>query len=185
MKGVVVKFDEERGFGFIRSRRTQEDVFVHIKDVKGQMPLREGQYVTFGIHMTERGLSARQVRPGKQQLTPQEQYGIVAMLGIALLFVLMFQQDWHPVLSYLLAINAITFLFYGSDKAIAGTSFTRVPESILHGLAVFGGSPAALLRQRLFRHKTAKKSFQLMYWFIVALQIALLIVLQARGLIEI
>jgi len=36
--GTVVRWDEARGFGFIRSPGTDADVFFHIRDVKGVMP---------------------------------------------------------------------------------------------------------------------------------------------------
>lgn len=80
----------------------------------------------------------------------------------------------HPFAAYLVAVNLVTFLFYGYDKLIAGTSLLRIPEAILHALAVAGGSPAGLVAQRVFRHKTVKGSFQLVYWLIVVLQLGVL-----------
>ncbi|HEY9147657.1 MAG TPA: DUF1294 domain-containing protein, partial [Gammaproteobacteria bacterium] len=75
-----------------------------------------------------------------------------------------------PLLAYLAAVNLITIMMYGYDKAVAGTGKVRVPELLLHLLALLGGSPAALLAQRLFRHKTRKAPFQLVFWLTVALQ---------------
>jgi uncharacterized membrane protein YsdA (DUF1294 family) len=68
-------------------------------------------------------------------------------------------------------VNLATILLYGYDKAVAGGRKTRVPEKVLHLLALLGGSPAALLGQRLFRHKTIKASFRTLFWLIVALQL--------------
>ena len=70
----------------------------------------------------------------------------------------------------LAGLNAATVLLYGYDKAISGGTRTRVPEKVLLLLALLGGSPAALLAQQLFRHKTVKPSFRRMFWLIVALQ---------------
>jgi uncharacterized membrane protein YsdA (DUF1294 family) len=56
---------------------------------------------------------------------------------------------------------------------IAGTDKLRIPENNLHALALLGASPAGLTAQKFFRHKTLKGSFQLIYWLIVLLQIAL------------
>ena len=78
------------------------------------------------------------------------------------------------LVSYLLSINLVVMLAYGYDKLIAGSSMTRVPEKVLHTLSLAGGSPGALMAQRLFRHKTLKKSFQVAYWLIVLLQLAIL-----------
>ena len=80
------------------------------------------------------------------------------------------------LLGYLIAINLTTFCFYAYDKAIAGqTDTTRVPESVLQTLALLGGSPAALLAQETLRHKTAKQSFQRVFWLILIVQIGLLV----------
>lgn len=69
-------------------------------------------------------------------------------------------------------MNAATLLLYGYDKAVAGGRATRVPEFLLQGLAFAGGSPAALVSQIVFRHKTSKPAFQRVFWGIVALQAA-------------
>jgi uncharacterized membrane protein YsdA (DUF1294 family) len=80
-----------------------------------------------------------------------------------------------PALIGLLAgVNLATILLYGYDKAIAGGQRTRVPENVLHLLALLGGSPAAFLSQSLFRHKTVKPSFRRMFWLILVVQLALL-----------
>lgn len=72
---------------------------------------------------------------------------------------------------YLAAVNAATFFAYAYDKRAARRRKGRIRESTLHGLALIGGSPAALVAQQLFRHKNAKRSFQLVYWAIVVLQV--------------
>jgi uncharacterized membrane protein YsdA (DUF1294 family) len=76
----------------------------------------------------------------------------------------------HALIGALVGINLATVAFYGYDKAIAGGKRTRIPEKVLHLLALVGGSPGALLAQLLFRHKTVKASFQRVYWLIVLLQ---------------
>ncbi len=85
--------------------------------------------------------------------------------------------SWNAPLIYLITINTITFLIYAYDKHAARKSKRRIPERTLHGLALIGGSPAALLAQLLLRHKTVKRSFQLTYWAVVILQVALLVYL--------
>ena len=81
-----------------------------------------------------------------------------------------------PVLAWLLAISLVTFLTYGYDKLIAGSGRTRVPERVLLALAFAGGTLGALAGMWLFRHKTAKASFRLKFWLVVAAQIAVLVV---------
>lgn len=64
--------------------------------------------------------------------------------------------------------------FYGYDKRAAVQHRLRVPESVLHVVALLGGSPAALISQRMFRHKTVKTSFRVSFWLIVFVQVALI-----------
>jgi uncharacterized membrane protein YsdA (DUF1294 family) len=80
----------------------------------------------------------------------------------------------HPLTAYLLAVNLSTFLAYGCDKRASARGGVRLPERSLHLLAAFGGSPAALAGQQLFRHKTRKRPFQRRFWIIVAVQAAVL-----------
>ena len=76
-----------------------------------------------------------------------------------------------PVVSYLIGTNVITFVFYGYDKQQSRKNRPRVPEIILHMLALLGGSPGAFLGQLFFMHKTKKLSFRIIFLAIVLLQI--------------
>lgn len=73
-----------------------------------------------------------------------------------------------------LALNVVTVLVYGYDKAIAGGTRRRVPERVLLALALFGASPGALLAMGLFRHKTAKASFRRAMMMILIVQLLVL-----------
>jgi len=59
--------------------------------------------------------------------------------------------------------NALTFLAFGFDKWRAGGSGQRVSELSLILLGAFGGWPGGLLGMKLFRHKTAKRTFMFKY----------------------
>jgi len=72
---------------------------------------------------------------------------------------------------WLASVNAITFVYYGYDKVRARGTESRVPELVLHGLSFLGGSPGAYLAMWLFRHKTIKGSFRILFWCIVVLQV--------------
>lgn len=63
--------------------------------------------------------------------------------------------------------SVLTFFAYRYDKRQAEAAEWRVPEATLQGLAFIGGWPGAFLAQRIFRHKTAKLSFQATFWLIV------------------
>ena len=61
--------------------------------------------------------------------------------------------------SYLVAVNLVTVGFFFFDKGQAGSRGERVPEVVLLGLALAGGTPGAFLGQVVFRHKTRKTGF--------------------------
>ncbi|OYQ41349.1 hypothetical protein CHU94_09730 [Rhodoferax sp. TH121] len=71
-------------------------------------------------------------------------------------------------------LNLLTFALYARDKYAARTGQWRTPENTLHLLSLLGGWPAAWLAQRVLRHKTAKRSFQMVFWLSVVGNIALL-----------
>lgn len=72
-----------------------------------------------------------------------------------------------PLLVYGVA-SAAAFGLYWYDKRQAKTGQWRTPENVLHGVELLGGWPGALLAQQVFRHKTRKVSFQVVFWLIVA-----------------
>ncbi|KAB0494215.1 DUF1294 domain-containing protein [Pseudomonas vancouverensis] len=66
-------------------------------------------------------------------------------------------------------VSLLAFLLYWHDKRRARAEQWRTPENILHALEFAGGWPGGLLAQQLFRHKTRKVSFQVLFWLIVLL----------------
>ena len=78
-------------------------------------------------------------------------------------------------LAALLALNLLTILAFWQDKMRAVAGERRIPEAELLGLAIFGGSPGALLARQIFRHKTRKQPFSTHLFLIVALQAGALI----------
>jgi len=65
--------------------------------------------------------------------------------------------------------SVVAFLAYWTDKRAAQAGNWRTPEATLHLIEVLGGWPGALIAQRVFRHKTRKTDFQLMFWAMVVL----------------
>jgi uncharacterized membrane protein YsdA (DUF1294 family) len=69
-------------------------------------------------------------------------------------------------------ISLITFAMYGLDKRKAIHGYWRIKENTLHLLELLGGWPGAYVAQRFFHHKTIKTSYQLAFWTIVTLHMA-------------
>ena len=77
--------------------------------------------------------------------------------------------------AWLAGVNAATLGAFGWDKRRARQGGRRVPERTLLGLALAGGSPAALAARRLFRHKTRKQPFGAILHAICGLHMAALL----------
>ena len=65
--------------------------------------------------------------------------------------------NWY--LAWILAWSVVTFAFYGYDKHQAIAQGLRVPEIVLHLLALIGGFLGGWAGRAYFRHKTRKTVF--------------------------
>ena len=97
---------------------------------------------------------------------------IAAVSVIALSFLLAHFLEISLLYAYFIGINLTTFLMYGFDKEQAVYNRSRIPEIVLHLLALAGGSPGALLAQLIFRHKTKKRTFRIIFITIALVQLA-------------
>jgi len=70
---------------------------------------------------------------------------------------------------WVLVISVVTWVVYAVDKRRARNQDWREPESHLHLLELLGGWPGAFLAQRWLRHKSAKKSYQVVFFLIIGL----------------
>jgi uncharacterized membrane protein YsdA (DUF1294 family) len=87
------------------------------------------------------------------------------------LSLLLWRLGLGPLYAGLISMNIVVLLLYGYDKRQARAGGTRIPEAALHLGALLGGTPGALLGQALFRHKTRRRSFRLVFAAIILLQI--------------
>lgn len=104
---------------------------------------------------------------------------VAVVLIVTFLLIAVFNMAW--LWAYLLGVNTATLLLYGYDKAVSGSRGRRVPETVLHGVELLGGTPAAFVAQRLFHHKTRKGSYQASFWVIVLLQVLFVAVIWWLG----
>jgi uncharacterized membrane protein YsdA (DUF1294 family) len=100
--------------------------------------------------------------------------GLGAALSATAAILLFLSNGFNTHLAFavwLVCINLVTFAYHGYDKRQAMHDGWRVPELVLHLLAVAGGSLGAFAAMRLFRHKTIKGSFRFVFWVIVVVQL--------------
>lgn len=60
-EGVVARFDDERGFGFITPDAGGDDLFAHVSVILGSEPLQKGDRVRYAVRQSDRGPQADRV----------------------------------------------------------------------------------------------------------------------------
>jgi len=192
-QGTVVRWQDDRGFGFIRSRQSTADVFFHIRDYRGAGTPRQGLAVTFEeIHVGGKGPRAIAVqtahpsappRPGPERRRsrahpdagPAGSAGSVLAVPLMLAYAIVL--GWAVlgrlvpwwVLPASLLLNLGAFWMYWQDKHSASQRRWRTREDTLHFWSLAGGWGGAWFAQQIHRHKTRKATFQKTYWTTVVL----------------
>lgn len=185
-QGRLQDWNDNKGFGFVIPNGGGDRAFVHIKafEQRTQRPA-DGMMINYALRKDERGrLNAIAVRsataaktvtakPKRAPFTarlPHVLLGICALLSVLGLWMTKLVPDWTvPVIG---GMSVVALGFYLYDKGAAARGEQRTPENTLHLISLFGGWPGALIGQGLFRHKTSKSSFQLVFWLTVMLNIA-------------
>jgi uncharacterized membrane protein YsdA (DUF1294 family) len=101
--------------------------------------------------------------------------GRALTLALALMLALLLAGMRQLLPAWLAGISVATLAAYGYDKVAARGARLRVPERVLLGLALVGGTPGALAAMVLFHHKTRKRSFLLRFLLIVGAQLGVLL----------
>jgi uncharacterized membrane protein YsdA (DUF1294 family)/cold shock CspA family protein len=202
-QGTVVRWDDARGFGFIRSTKGGQDIFFHVRDFRsasGQAP-RIGLDVGFeqievggkgpramavhaaGTHVQaaakpEPSAKARRTSPRSSAAGPSSGAWLVLPLMAAYAAVLAWGVSHQKLTWWVLAasplINLLAFFAYWQDKHAAEKGRWRTKEDMLHLWSLAGGWGGAWLAQQVLRHKSRKASFLQVYWFTVVAHCAAL-----------
>jgi len=122
--------------------------------------------------MKHKGSSRKRSFPVRgRRLFPALLVGVVFFIGLAILAP---ASEWRWFVGVYALMSALSFCIYGLDKRAATRRDRRTPEARLHFVELLGGWPGALLAQRVFRHKTRKRSFQVMFYLAAAVNLAVL-----------
>jgi uncharacterized membrane protein YsdA (DUF1294 family) len=106
--------------------------------------------------------------------------GIALALGLGVILLLTWGVGLNWYLAWILTWSAVTFAFYGYDKRQAVAQGLRVPEIVLHLLALIGGFLGGWAGRAYFHHKTRKPAFLIVLHIATVLNLGVFFWLLAR-----
>lgn len=181
-QGRITSWKDDKGFGFITPNGGGEQVFLHIGALSSRRRPAGSELVTYELAADGKGrLQAKSVafvgeRSMRSSAKGRSVFPILFAAGFVLFLLAMVFIGRLPGLvpGFYLAASVVTFLAYAIDKSAASHNARRTPENTLHLLALLGGWPGAVAAQRLLRHKSVKKPFQISFWGTVVLNCGVL-----------
>ncbi len=170
-KGTLIRWNDEKGFGFIEPDHGKKEIFLHIKMLPHyQRRPKVGDILYYAVETDDSGrLLADPARIKGLALSAFT--SLCGLSGILFaLYLILVANDFLPlhIGAFYVLMSLITIVAYSSDKRAAERQEWRTAEKKLHLLEALGGWPGALLTQIFYRHKIQKLSYQLIFWGIVA-----------------
>jgi uncharacterized membrane protein YsdA (DUF1294 family)/cold shock CspA family protein len=200
LKGTLIEWQDDRGFGFIEPAGGGEKIFCHVKafavrvrrpeagdgvsfvtkkDAHGRIQAADVQPI--GLEQAAYTSNAKRCAPisaAKQEKTRPTSsaaaYVFIAAFAVVLAVLLIRGLVSPLVPAIYVVVSLLTIFAYAFDKSAAMNDRWRTEEQTLHVLETLGGWPGALIAQRLFRHKTNKTSYQVAFWLCVFVNLAAL-----------
>ncbi|MGR5250921.1 DUF1294 domain-containing protein [Vibrio astriarenae] len=172
MKGQIVEWNDNKGYGFISSAGGELRVFFHISSVKnrGHRP-KLADTVSYDVTEDNRGrLNAENVVVQGVNGFPFTVLFGFSFLVAAIALIVLFKGELLLIPLYLL-MSTFTYLMFAWDKQAAQGGVWRTPENTLHMLSLLGGWPGALLAQFQLRHKSRKQPFKFILWVTITINI--------------
>lgn len=180
-QGHLVDWNEARGFGFVQPHGGGDRCFVHASAFhdRHRRPA-SGDVITYKVHRDSKGrsnaasvhfsLEAKRRRTRSKSSSGKDHFprrSVAALFvgAFATASILLRWPAWMPLV-YLIT-STLTYFVYWHDKSAAQHDRRRTPESTLQLLALIGGWPGALIAQSILRHKTRKRSFQVIFCVMV------------------
>lgn len=176
LKGKLIKWDDEKAFGFIVPNGGGDHVFIHKSAFSNRQRTPQiKDIITFSITKDKQGrycadeatFSGEKLK--KKQAKRVSKFSIylsVIFLGLMIAALVIGHIPINLVLVYL-GGSTFTFMLYAYDKSKAKRGAWRTPESTLHLFALAGGWPGAAIAQQTLRHKSQKKEFRFVFWLTV------------------
>lgn len=196
-RGYIIKFNNERKFGFIQLKDTDKEIFFHIRYFKADRNPHIGEQVLFDIGQDKQGrpvainIQEAQFVAQKQQERKQKQQaykayqerqeqkhgqlnllcGVGAGYLVILAIVLLMSGLSLKLLGVYFIMGIISFFMYYQDKIKAQNNEWRIPENTLHAIDVLGGWIGATFAHKLLNHKATKADFRAIFYITIVLNI--------------
>ncbi len=100
---------------------------------------------------------------------------IFVVIALPVMFLWRIFLPGSRLFAWLVAANVSAFCLWAYDKRQSQKDGWRVPENVLHTMAVLGASPGSLLAMSMLRHKTQKRFFTTFYTILLVLHLAVLL----------
>ncbi|PMJ97612.1 DUF1294 domain-containing protein [Vibrio sp. 10N.261.55.A7] len=169
--GKIEQWDERKGYGFISVDRQAPRILFHLSDLSGysQKP-RLNERVHFTLAKDAHGsFVAKHIeRPMVFGFPIAVMVWFVTILASSVWLI------EYPAVSllYYALVSTVTYVFYLYDSSAMVDGQTRVPELLLHLLAIMGGWIGATIAQGTLRREPSSFSYQWGFWISVAINIS-------------
>lgn len=180
--GIIAKWDDDKGFGFIEPSSGGSQIFFHIKALPSNRKRpRLGAKVSFDVLIDGDGrrraenvmLVGGHLAFGSAMKSFIFAGAFIVLIAAAVVY------GYLPVAVFYLysGMSILSFIMYFRDKSAAEKGRQRTPENTLHLISLGCGWPGALFAQQFLRHKTIKKPFRVIFWVTVVVNISTLLFL--------
>ena len=182
-KGILTKWNDDKGYGFITPLGGKKEIFVHVTEFKGRPSINDKIVYTLSKDKHGRICAINAIRFNKTKLTFEKEesnnISILSIFFISIFYLMLFYFSTKgtlkiSIIPYYISMGILTFFIYSADKDYAKEGRWRISEKNLHILSIIGGWTGALIAQNKLRHKSSKSSFQIIFLFTVLLNLILL-----------
>jgi uncharacterized membrane protein YsdA (DUF1294 family)/cold shock CspA family protein len=183
--GKLIKWKDERGFGFIQPIDGTQEVFLHISEVKDATRRPQENDTIYYHCVVDSGgkvracnafILGRRDKSGPLSNRVKVSKTIVSRLAIEVVLLSFLPlvgaihfvwttRNPFPLVIYPI-MSLVTYTLYADDKSRAKRNDWRTSEQTLHLCELAGGWLGGFIAQRILHHKSQKKSYQVAFWVI-------------------
>lgn len=172
IKGKIISWNDDRGYGFVSPFPEGDKIFVHISAFANRRCRPEiDQLVTYSVGADDQGrpcatqaiLAGDRPHPGNKKSNGTFSIVFATLFFAIVLLSVLAEKMPSLVLAVYVGLSLLTYFVYAMDKAAAQNDTWRTPENTLHLFTLAGGWPGALLAQQRLRHKSRKQPFRVIF----------------------